>query len=254
MTAATSCTVSGYGSAASASTGSSAGGRRSRVVSRLAISHVVGLHRLEPAGLQAPTVGVVEDQRGRRVAHGAIGVRGFALELGRSTRRGADERAVILVGGLHGAVVQAADQLRGARHAGERRGQPGVGVELQRGGEARELERAEDRQLERWVGQPGRHHGATRAARRHVPRPRPRVERHPVAAEAQVAGCPGDRRVATRVVLCGVLGQPDQRQPPGQLGAVAPLQHGQRRRGRPRPRAAGIAGVQDRDHSIDASG
>ena len=72
-------------------------------------------------------------------------------------------------------------------------------------------------------------------------------------AEAQVAARRAGRRVAAADVLVGLLGQPDEDQPPLQLVAVAPAQDGVRRGRRVRPRAAGIREMRDLDrHSTSA--
>ena len=89
---------SAYGNAASNSVTSSAGGRRSSVGSRFAMTTSYASTGLVPAGLEPAAVAVGEDQRRRGVADGAVRVRCLALELGRAPARIADLGAVGLVG------------------------------------------------------------------------------------------------------------------------------------------------------------
>ena len=60
--------------------------RRAALESRVEVrdADVVGLDRLEAAGLELATVLCLEDQRRRRVAHRAVGLACLALELGRA--------------------------------------------------------------------------------------------------------------------------------------------------------------------------
>ena len=81
MIAATSCVTSPAGNARSASSGSSAGARRSSAGVEVGDQHVVGLQRLEAPGLHAAAVGPLQDERGRREAHRPVGLAGLALEV-----------------------------------------------------------------------------------------------------------------------------------------------------------------------------
>ena len=191
----------------------------------------------------------LEDDRGRGVAHRAVGGRGLALELGRRARRGARQRAIGLVGLDDVGVVDARHDRRRVEpgDAAQAGGEVAVLVEHERRRELHELQRAEGGVAERRVLHAGGDDGAARArGGRHVVLGL-RLERHPVLAEVAIAAGLALGRVAAVDVLLGALGQPDEGELPVELGAVAPAQRGQRRRGRVGPRAAGVGEVPDGD-------
>ena len=128
------------------------------------------------------------------------------------------------------------------------------GLEVERRRELGDLERAEHRPLAAGLGQA---RGDDRAA--HRPRAvhvlaGERRERHAAAAERAEAAGHALGGVAAALVLAAVLGEADHHEPPAQLVAVAPVQHGEVRGRGPRPRAAGIGEVQDLDHLPNVSG
>ncbi len=232
-------------------------GRRAPVERRIEVrdEDVVGVDRLKAAGLEAAPVGGLEDERRRGVAHGAVGVRGAALELGRRARRGARPGAVVLVGGDDVGVIDPRDDRVAVEpvDGGERVAQHRGVLEHTGRRELRELQRAQRRLLVPRGIQPRRDDRP--AARRGGAQRRLRGvgERHP---EAVKRPAPADRCVARRVaaggVLRGVLGQPDRDERPAQAVAVAPAQRRVRRMGGVRPRAAGIREVGDLDHLLRA--
>ena len=193
--------------------------------------------------------------RRRRVADLAVRARGLALRLGRGALGGARLGAVGLVGGLDLRRPDGADDRVDVEplDARERDREVVVVLHHQRRREPAELQRAEHRMLELGRLQAGRHDRPARLAGRGDARARLGRERHAAAAEAHVAAGRAGRRVAAADVLLGVLGQPDGDEPPPQLGAVAPAQHGVRRGRRVRPRAPRIREVGDLHlHDIEA--
>jgi hypothetical protein len=192
---------------------------------------------------------VLERERRGGVADGAVRVRSLALELRRAAGGRADERAVLLVGGLGRLVADRRDDRAGVEPGDslERAADALVGVEQRRRREARELQRAERGQLLRGVDQARRDDRAAGARGGDRARPRLGVERHPVAAEAQVADRSARRGEAAGGVVLGALGEADQREPPGELVAVAPGQDRVMLRRGPRPRAARVGEVRDVD-------
>jgi hypothetical protein len=187
---------------------------------------VVGLERLESAGLEPLPAGPLEDQRGGGVPHGAVCVRGAPLELRRRPGRRARAGPVGLVGGDDLGIVDPRHDRVGVQavHARERRAKR-VGVVQGSGGrELSELERPQRGVLERRFRQPGGHDRAAGGRGRAEAGLGGDLKRHAEAAEAPVPGRRPRRRVAARRVLGGVLGEPDHHGGPAQLVAVAPPQ------------------------------
>ena len=226
ITAATSRVVSAYGKAREHL--GDVLGRRPPLQRRVEVGDhdVVGLDRLVAAGLEPAPVAVARRSATARCS----GRRRPCSPPCPGTRSGCRPRcaprAVGLVGRLGRGVVDRGEHRRGVepRHAPRaRRRIPSSVSNRRRRREAGELQRAERRRARR---------GGRAAARR---RSRGRRGRCRCCARAaacrtacrsrrnrQVAERAAARRVAARVVVRGALGQPDQREPPVELVAVAP--------------------------------
>ena len=109
--------------------------------------------------------------------------------------------------------------------------------------ELRELQRAEDGVLALGVEPPGGDDDAAHRPRAVDPLARLGRERHPAPAEVAVPARLAGGRVAALLVDGAVLGQADHHVAPVELVAVAPLERGDGRGGRPGPRAAGVGEV-----------
>jgi len=166
--AATSCVHSPAGKCSSSSSGPLCGGaKRSSEGVKVGDQHVVGLQRLEAAGLEATPVIGLEEHRRRGVADQAVADRGLALELGCAARRAARLRPVGRVGLRDGGGVQRADERDSVDplDGRERRGDALVLVQQQRGVEPGERERPKNRELAPRVREPRRHDRAAGSGR-----------------------------------------------------------------------------------------
>jgi hypothetical protein len=161
-----------------------------------------------------------------------------------------DRRLVGLVRGAHVLGVDRGENRVSVdpRDLGEHVAQLLVVVEQQRAGEVRQLQGAVGVPLGAGVAKTRGDDRATAASGPGQARLGLTGERHPVAAERELALRLAQRRVAARGVLIGMLGEADEHELPIDLIAVAPLQDAQRRAGRVRPGAGGIAEQRGGEH------
>ena len=209
------------------------------------MQHVVGLERLEAAGLEAlrPSCSKTTDGAVKRTWPSLT--RRLALELGRARRRrcaprpcrprrprstSGESSAATIAGG-----VDALDAAR-ARCAIASSSSSSSGVVNQAKASARSAANSRPGMREA-----RRDDGAAGAAGRDEARARRRRERHPVAvAEARASRRPGGPACSRGALVVGVVAQPDHHQPPVELVAVAPAQRGDRRRRGVGPGAGGV--------------
>ena len=232
-------------------------GRRHALERRIEVGeqHVVGLDRLEAAGLQAPPVAA------RRPATARCSARARPSERPCPALRSASRRRCAPRRGRPGRRPPRPGR-RGRRSPRRRRAprrgpsavarSPGSsatsGVVNQPNWRARNTSYSSSGACSRvaTIARQARPVAVTRG-RGSVVKGMPRWRKPEVAAR----GLRG--RVAALHVLLGLLGQPDRDEPPLQLRAVAPAQHREGRRRRVRPRASRVGEMRDLHHGPEAS-